>query len=231
MLKFRPANERGLTRGKWLNSRHTFSFGTYYHPNWTGFGHLAVLNDDIVQPKSGFKEHEHFDMEIITIMLAGQLEHKDTLGNTMVLRAGDVQRMTAGQGIFHSEKNPSPDEAAHFLQIWIEPWKRHLSPEYEQKQISLKPNAPNLVASNDGRDGSLHIHQNVNIYTLELDSDAELSFAIRPGHVAWIHMIGGEGIVCDRAMHTGDGLGVSLTQRLDLKAKTACQFLIIDQGS
>lgn len=171
-------------------------------------------------------------MEIITIMLAGQLEHKDTLGNMMILRAGDVQRMTAGEGIQHSEKNPSPDEAAHFLQIWIEPWRRHLSPEYEQKQISLKPNAPNLVASNDGRRRRLlHIHQNVNIYTLELDSDSELSLCHSPGTCCLGSHDWGRRNRVRPSDACGDGLGVSLTQRLDLKAKTNCQLLIIDQGS
>lgn len=231
MFKFRPSSERGITRAKWLDSHHTFSFGTYYHPNWTGFGHLLVLNDDVVQPSSGFPEHEHFDMEIITIMLTGQLVHKDTLGNTITLREGDVQRMTAGKGINHSEHNPSPDLAAHFLQIWIEPWKRHMAPEYEQKKINMKMNEPVLIASNDGRDGSLMVHQNVNIFHLNLNSDTSLDFAIRPGRVVWVHMINGHGTVCDRTMKTGDGLGISLTQRLEIKASDACQLLIVDQGS
>src|SRR5438874_2922709 len=166
MISIRHSSERGATRLDWLDSRHTFSFSDYYDPKQMGFRSLRVINDDRVAPSGGFGTHGHRDMEILTYVLEGSLEHRDSLGTGSVLRRGDVQRMSAGTGIRHSEFNPSKTEPVHFLQIWLVPEENRLQPEYEQKHFSDedKRSRPRLVVSRDGREGSLAIHQDAEVY-------------------------------------------------------------------
>ena len=171
MIQVRRANERGRAAFGWLDSRHTFSFGEYHDPKHMGFGPLRVINDDRVQPGAGFGTHGHRDMEILSYVLEGALEHKDSLGTGSVIRPGDVQRMTAGTGIQHSEFNPTAREPVHFLQIWIEPERDGLAPSYEEKHFAdgERRNQLRLIASHDGRDGSLRIHQDADVYAALLD--------------------------------------------------------------
>ncbi len=182
MITVRKSAERGTTQIDWLDSRHTFSFGDYYDSRWMGFGPLRVINEDFVEPGMGFGMHPHRDMEIITYIVKGALEHKDSLGTGSVIRPGDVQRMTAGRGIRHSEFNPSATERVHLLQIWIEPSERGLQPSYEQKTIpdGERHNRLRLIASPDGRDGSVTIHQDADVYAALLDSGTEQFHTLRP---------------------------------------------------
>src|SRR5437867_9280572 len=169
MMKIRKANQRGHAEHGWLDSYHTFSFADYYDPQWMGFRSLRVINDDLVMPGMGFGTHPHRDMEIITYILSGALEHKDSMGNGRVIRAGEVQYMAAGTGVQHSEFNPSKDEAAHFLQIWILPERRGIKPRYAEKSLVNVPAGRfNLVASTTGREGSLAINQDADLYVAKM---------------------------------------------------------------
>src|SRR5690242_3048022 len=159
MMKIRKANERGHAEHGWLDTYHTFSFADYYDPNWMGFRTLRVINDDLVMPGQGFGKHPHRDMEIITYILSGALEHKDSMGNGRVIRKGDIQYMSAGTGVFHSEFNPSQEEAVRLLQIWIQPDKTGTTPRYGEKSFANAPAGLHLVTSKNGRDGSISIHQ------------------------------------------------------------------------
>src|SRR5947209_490039 len=166
MITRRPADERGQTRTDWLDSRHTFSFNRYYDPRWSGFRELLVINEDWVAPGKGFGAHPHSDMEIITYIIAGALQHRDSMGNTSVMRPGEVQRMSAGTGVTHSEFNPSSGEQVHLLQIWITPEREGLTPSYEQREFSTEESHGRLrlIASRDGRDGSVTVHQDAEVY-------------------------------------------------------------------
>ncbi len=181
MITLRKARDRGRTHIDWLDSWHSFSFGDYYDPNWMGFGPLRVINDDVVLPGGGFGMHPHRDMEIITYVVSGALEHKDSLGTGSVIRRGEVQRMTAGTGIRHSEFNPSPSEAVRLLQIWITPNKNGLQPSYEQRTIGddQKQNRLRLIASKDGRDGAVTINQDADVYAALLKSGQKLAHPLR----------------------------------------------------
>src|ERR1700741_4874151 len=176
MITVRPAAERGIANFGWLDSKHSFSFGHYYDPNHVGFGPLLVINEDKVSPGQGFRPPGHRDMEIISYVLSGALEHKDSMGNGSVLHYGDVQRMSAGTGVRHSEFNQSPSEGGHFLQIWIQPSQVGIQPSYEEKHFTPESKANNLrlIASSDGRDGSVLIHQDASIYASILDGASDL---------------------------------------------------------
>lgn len=190
----RRHDERGLADHGWLRSFHTFSFADYQDPRHMGFHALRVINDDRVQPGRGFGRHPHRDMEIVSYVLEGALEHKDSMGNSSVIRPGDVQRMSAGTGVLHSEFNPSPTEAVHFLQIWIHPSRRGLPPSYEQKRFAPeeKRGRLRLVASSDGREGSVRIHQDAALHAALLDGDEQVEHRLAPGRVAWVHVATGE---------------------------------------
>ncbi len=210
-IRIRPAAERGVAEFGWLSSRHSFSFGQYYDPAHMGFGSLRVINDDRVQPGQGFGTHPHRDMEILSIVVAGALEHKDSLGTGSVIRPGEVQRMTAGTGVRHSEFNPSPDDEAHFLQIWIEPRQTGLPPSYEQRAFAFDEmrNRWRLVASPDGKDGSLTVHQDVALLRSQLTRGARIDYPVKPGRQAWIQVIEGAVEINGARLEEGDGAAVA----------------------
>jgi quercetin 2,3-dioxygenase len=230
MIKIRPANERGQTALDWLDSRHTFSFGDYYDPAHMSFGSLRVINDDRVQPSAGFGMHPHRDMEIITYVLSGALEHRDSLGTGSLIPAGEVQRMTAGTGILHSEFNASPTNPVHLLQIWILPEKRGLEPGYEQRAIALeeKRGRLRLTASRDGRGGSVHIHQDADVYVTALAAGERVSHRLRPGRKAWVQVATGEVLLGDRLLAQGDGAAVEKEAGLVLTGKQPAEVLVFD---
>jgi redox-sensitive bicupin YhaK (pirin superfamily) len=211
MLTIRKADERGHADHGWLNTYHTFSFADYYDPSHMGFRKLRVINEDRVQPGMGFPTHPHRDMEIISYVLEGALEHKDSMGNGSVIRPGDVQRMSAGMGITHSEFNHSKSELVHFLQIWILPDKEGLKPSYEQKFFpdDEKRRMLRLIASADGRDGSVTIHQDVNLYAALLESGEEINCVIPPGRHAWLQVARGNAVANGLKLTHGDGLAVT----------------------
>jgi quercetin 2,3-dioxygenase len=230
MITIRRSVERGTTRLDWLDSRHSFSFGDYYDPRNMGFRVLRVINDDRVAPDSGFGMHGHRDMEIVTYVLAGSLEHRDSLGTGAVMRRGDVQRMTAGTGIRHSEFNPSKTEPLHLLQIWLLPERTGLAPEYDQRHFSDddKRGRLRLLASHDGRDGSLTIHQDTDLYAALLAPGERVSHRLREGRHAWIQVAGGALTVNGQTLKAGDGAAVSDGQFLELTPTESAEVLLFD---
>jgi quercetin 2,3-dioxygenase len=229
MIDIRRADARGHSRLSWLDSRHSFSFGEYYDPAHMGFRALRVINDDRVAPGGGFGTHPHHDMEIVTYVLDGALQHRDSLGTGSVIRPGEVQRMSAGTGIRHSEFNASQSEPVHLLQIWILPSTTGLEPGYEQR---LLPPAAHgglaLVASPDGRDGSLTIHQDTRIYAAQLAAGARVTHGLAGGRHAWVHIARGNLQVNGQALHAGDGAAVSDEAQLALRADDAAEVLLFD---
>jgi redox-sensitive bicupin YhaK (pirin superfamily) len=210
-LRVRPAEERGVAEIGWLSSRHSFSFGEYYDPRHMGFRSLRVINDDRVQAGQGFGTHPHRDMEIVSVVVEGALEHRDSLGTGSVITPGEVQRMSAGTGILHSEFNPSPERDVRFLQIWIEPERRGLPPSYEQRAFPTteRPDSWVLVASRDGRDGSLTVHQDVALYRAAVSPGGALEHRFEPGRHAWIQVISGAVDANGHRLAEGDGAAVS----------------------
>lgn len=210
MYQLRAANERGHTQIDWLNSFHTFSFGQYYDPNFMGFSVLRVINDDVVAPDGGFSTHPHDNMEIISIVLSGSLEHKDSLGTGSVIKPGDIQKMTAGSGIMHSEYNPSSQEPVHFLQIWILPDEVDLEPSYQQKHFAKQDqlNKLCLVVSPAGEDNSLTIHQDMKLYQCLIEEEKTVSFKIDSGRRYWIQVAAGSLTINDNILVAGDGVAI-----------------------
>jgi redox-sensitive bicupin YhaK (pirin superfamily) len=209
-IALRPAEARGIANFGWLDSRHTFSFGHYYDPEHMGFGVLRVINEDRVRPSAGFETHGHRDMEIISYVLEGALEHRDSIGTGSVIRPGDVQRMSAGTGIRHSEFNHSKSELVHFLQIWLLPKEQGLSPGYEQKTFvdSEKRGRLRLVASSDGRDGSVVIHQDAQVYASILDKEEQVEHVLPAGGRGWVQVLRGAVEVNGQSLRAGDGAAV-----------------------
>jgi redox-sensitive bicupin YhaK (pirin superfamily) len=230
MFTIRKANERGHADHGWLNTYHTFSFADYYDPGQMGFRDLRVINEDRVQPGEGFPTHPHRDMEIITYVLEGALEHKDSMGNGSVIVPGEVQRMSAGTGITHSEFNHSRSELVHFLQIWILPDRDGVQPGYEQKFYpdEEKRGKLRLIASADGRDNSVTIHQDVKLYAALLDSGAEIVHEIGQNRHAWLQVVRGQAVVNGQKMSHGDGLAVSREEWLTVSADTPAEVLLFD---
>jgi redox-sensitive bicupin YhaK (pirin superfamily) len=230
MITIRPANARGQTRLDWLDSKHTFSFGDYFDPAHESFRALRVINEDWIGPDSGFGMHPHRDMEIITYVVQGSLEHRDTVGTGSVIRAGDVQRMTAGTGIWHSEFNPSKVEPVHILQIWIHPEKRGLAPGYEEKSLADKDKSGRfgLVASRDGRDNSLTIHQDAELRAAVLGKGERLNYELASGRHAWVQLVRGALTLNDQRLTAGDGASVSDTTELIFKADEPSELLLFD---
>jgi redox-sensitive bicupin YhaK (pirin superfamily) len=231
MITIRPAQERGAANFGWLDTRHTFSFGNYYDPNYLGFASLRVINEDKVQPGKGFPTHGHRDMEIITYVLDGALEHKDSLGNGSVIRPGDVQRMSAGTGILHSEFNPSQTEPVHLLQIWILPEQTGIEPSYEQQYFSEaeKQGKLRLISSQDGREGSVTIHQDVNLYATLLQMGEEVSYSLAEGRNAWIQVARGSVELKGNHLNGGDGVALSQPTAIALKGLSAvAEVLLFD---
>ncbi len=217
MITIRPAQERGNANFGWLDSKHTFSFGSYYDPNHMGFANLRVINEDKVQPGKGFGTHSHRDMEIISYVLEGKLEHKDSIGHGSTIRPGDVQRMSAGTGIAHSEFNGSTTDLVHFLQIWIMPDTAGIKPSYEQKNFPLadRQGKLRLVASADGRDGSVTIHQDASLYVAVLKDGDRINHNTDNSRSLWLQVAKGTVEVNGRALNTGDG--AAITQESDLE--------------
>jgi redox-sensitive bicupin YhaK (pirin superfamily) len=230
VIRVRRSNERGGTALDWLNSRHTFSFGEYHDPRQMGVGPLRVINEDRVRPGAGFATHGHRDMEIVSYVLDGALAHRDSLGTGSVIRPGDVQRMSAGTGILHSEYNASPDEPVHFLQIWIVPREKGLEPGYEQKSFSEaeKRGRLRLVGSPDGRDGSLTIHQDVDLYAGLLGAGASAALNLRPGRRAWVQVVRGEIDVNGHGLAAGDGAEIIDVDTLRVRGLGEAEALVFD---
>lgn len=211
MLEIRSKNDRGSTKLSWLDSRHTFSFADYYDPGFMGFSELRVINDNIIAPREGFGAHRHDNMEIITIVLSGQVEHKDNLGNTVIVSPREVQRMTTGTGVIYSEMNPSLSRNAHFLQIWIFPEELNLNPEYEKKEF-LPGNLLNqacLIVSPTGKNNSLLIHQDVNIFQSVLEENKIVNFQMKPSRRIWLQIAEGAVEANSLYMKAGDGLAIT----------------------
>jgi redox-sensitive bicupin YhaK (pirin superfamily) len=232
MINFRDRGTRGQTRTGWLDSRHSFSFGHYYDPAQMGFRSLRVINEDRVIPGAGFPRHGHRDMEIISYILEGALEHKDSLGNGAVIRPGDVQRMSAGTGIEHSEFNPSAAEPVHFLQIWIMPDRDGLRPGYEQKPFPLEERRGRLrlVAAPDGQEGAIKVHQDARLYIANLASGERVSHMIENGRGAWVQVARGIAALNGTEMWEGDGAAAEDEAVLKLEAETNAEILLFDLG-
>lgn len=230
MIVTRKAAERGHFDHGWLDTSHTFSFAGYHDPAHMGFRTLRVINEDRVAGGRGFGAHSHRDMEIVTYVLEGALEHADSMGNRSVIVPGEVQRMSAGTGVTHSEFNPRPDEPAHFLQIWLLPDRRGRAPGYEQKAIpSLEERgALRLVASRDGRAGSVTIHQDVDLYASRLEPGEKVRHALAPGRHAWLQVVSGRVDLNGTALAAGDGAAVSRESALEIAAVEAAHFLLFD---
>jgi redox-sensitive bicupin YhaK (pirin superfamily) len=230
MIQLRKSNERGHANHGWLDSYHTFSFADYYDPSHMAFRSLRVINEDRIEGGAGFPKHGHRDMEIITILLEGALAHKDTVGTSSVIQPGEVQRMTAGTGIEHSEYNHLKDKLAHLLQIWIMPEKQGLSPGYEQKDFREKFESSSLVleGSKSGRDGSVTIHQDVELYRGQAKPGQDIEFHLRSGRSAWVQMISGSLKLNQQVLKAGDGAAVKDEASLKFTADAKAEFLLFD---
>jgi hypothetical protein len=230
VIAIRKATDRGQTKIDWLDSRHTFSFGDYVDPRHHQFRALRVINDDWVKAGAGFGMHPHRDMEIVTYVLSGRLEHRDSLGNGSVIAPGEVQRMSAGTGIWHGEFNPSATEPVHLLQIWMLPAARGLPPSYEQKKFDLDAGAGQLrlVASPDGRAGSVVVHQDVNLYAGRLAAGQRIAHDVPAGRYAWVQVARGEVDLNGQTLQEGDGAALSAETRLDLRAASDAEALLFD---
>jgi redox-sensitive bicupin YhaK (pirin superfamily) len=230
MLQIRKSEERGVANHGWLNSRHSFSFGHYHDPKHVGFGPLLVINEDQVAPAQGFGTHGHRDMEIISYVLSGALEHKDSMGTGSVLHYGDVQRMSAGTGVRHSEFNHSSGEPVHFLQIWIQPGEQGIQPSYEEKHFTpeSKLGQLRLIASSDGRDGSVLVHQDAAIYATIMTAGDSLKHELAPGRLGYVHVIRGEVTVNGTALNGGDALKLTGETLVTLEQAKAAEVLLFD---
>lgn len=230
MLTQRRAQDRGRSDFGWLDSRHSFSFGRYFDPEHMGFGPLRVVNEDRVAPGGGFDPHGHRNMEILSIVLSGALEHRDSMGNGSIIRPGEVQRMTAGTGVTHSEYNHSTEQPVHFLQIWIEPEASGLEPGYEQRSFAsrLDSSDPVLLASRDGRDGSLTVHQDIDLLTVHVAAGASLDRPLREGRSAWLQVVRGAVEVGGTSLGEGDGAALTEVPAIRIDATATADVLIFD---
>lgn len=230
MKRIRKSAERGYADHGWLKTHHTFSFADYRDPQHVHFRALRVMNEDWVGPGQGFGEHPHHDMEIVTYVLSGQLEHRDSMGNGEILRPGEFQRMTAGRGITHSELNPSATEPVHLYQIWLFPQQKGLEPSYEQRPFSAddRQGKWQLVASPDAANGSLRIHQDARIYLADLAAGQTITQALQPSRHAWLQVLRGSIQVDNLELSAGDGLAISEEPRLQVLAADAAELMLFD---
>jgi quercetin 2,3-dioxygenase len=230
MIRVRKANERGHADHGWLDTWHTFSFADYYDPGRMGFRSLRVINEDRVAPGQGFGMHGHRDMEIVTYVLDGALEHRDSLGTGSTLRPGELQHMTAGTGVRHSEFNPSRSEPVHLYQIWLLPERNGLAPSYEQRSFSESERRGKLriVASPDGQDGSLTIHQNARLYVSSLEAGENVVHVMSPGRHAWLQVLRGHVTVNGEPLSAGDGAAISEEERLLVRSKDNSEVMLFD---
>jgi quercetin 2,3-dioxygenase len=230
MLKVHKNSSRGAANHGWLQSNHSFSFGHYYNPEELGFGPLLVINEDRVQPAKGFGTHGHQDMEIISYVISGALEHKDSMGTGSVIQYGDVQRMSAGTGVTHSEFNHSTTDRVHFLQIWIEPNVKGIAPSYEEKHfdVASKTGCLRLIASPDGQDGSVLIHQDAYVYASILGLSDRVEYQLKAGRSAYVHVIRGQVDVAGHALKTGDALKIKEVSLIEFSNAHEAEFLLFD---
>ncbi|MFC1666003.1 pirin family protein [Pseudomonadota bacterium] len=232
MIKILNSKMRGHANHGWLDTHHSFSFADYYNPEYMGFHQIRVINEDRIQPKQGFPSHSHRDMEIISFPITGSLKHEDNTGNGSTITSGEIQRMSAGTGITHSEYNASDSEPVHFYQIWIYPKHKNIEPDYEQKsyQHRLVPGELCLVASADGRDDSVVIHQDVDLYTARMDTKQKLHFEIKERHNVWLQLISGSATIDGKSVRESDGVEVSNEQELSIFSDYKAAFLLFDLG-
>ncbi len=230
MFTIRKAEDRGHADHGWLNTYHTFSFADYYDPAQMSFRGLRVINEDRVQPGEGFGTHPHHDMEIVSYIVAGALEHRDSMGNGSVIRPGDVQRMSAGTGVTHSEFNPSKQELVHFLQLWLLPSARGLRPSYEQKYFAPAEKVGRLclVASPDGRDGSVTIHADAKLYAGEFAPGVGAELTMQAGRHAWVQVVKGRALIQGKDLGVGDGGALSDEALVRVQGVEACELLVFD---
>ncbi|MFS8924877.1 pirin family protein [Synechococcus sp. B60.1] len=230
MLTLRKGEERGHVRLSWLDTYHSFSLGEYYDPHYAGFRTLRVINDDRIRPSAGFSTHRHRDMEITTYVLEGILEHRDSLGTRSGIRPGEIQRMTAGTGIQHSEYNPSSEAEVHLLQIWILPEQEGLEPSYEQKATGLAehPNEFCLIASRDGRQGSVVVHQDVNLYAALIEPGHAISQRLDEKRYAWLQVARGNATLNGLPLQEGDGVAIAQEGGIHLFSKDGAEVLLFD---
>ena len=230
MITVRKSNDRGTFNHGWLDTRHTFSFASYYDPRHMGFRSLRVINEDIVSPGEGFGTHPHRDMEIVTYIVSGQLEHRDSLGSGGILRRGDVQAMSAGSGLTHSEFNPSSDEPVHLLQIWIMPAQRGTKPAYAQTQFGdeEKRNRLTAVASSNGNGSALHLGQDASVYASVIDAGHDVQHRLASGRAAWLQLVTGDLEVNGTKLAAGDGAAIEDESDLQIHANDSSEFLLFD---
>ncbi|MFJ5445572.1 pirin family protein [Methylobacillus methanolivorans] len=230
MISLRKAQDRGHANHGWLDSYHSFSFSSYQDPEHMHYSVLRVINEDVIAPSMGFGMHPHRDMEIITYMLKGELRHEDSLGNGSVIRAGDVQRMSAGTGIVHSEFNASDRTQAHLLQIWLLPEKNGIAPGYEEKHFAAaqKQDRWRLIASRDGREGSLHIHQDVELYATVLTENQQLEYSVSPGRSVYLQVARGSIALSGLLLEAGDAAKVDAQQQIEITAGEEAELLLFD---
>ena len=230
MIELRRSYERGYANHGWLKSFHSFSFANYYDPKFMGWGNLRAINEDRIEPGSGFGNHGHRDMEIISYVLSGELAHQDSMGNVKGIPPGDVQRMSAGTGVMHSEFNHAKDQQTHFLQIWIEPKFRGVKPDYEQKTIPLseRHGKLKLVASFDGEHDSLKINADAKLYTGLFDGDQQMSVAINPHRKAYVHLIKGALVVNEQDLSAGDALMLAEEEQISISHGRKAEVLVFD---
>jgi redox-sensitive bicupin YhaK (pirin superfamily) len=231
MIKIRKAEDRGHAYHGWLDSYHTFSFADYYDPSHMGFRDLRVINEDTIDPAQGFGTHSHNNMEIISYVLEGALAHKDSMGTTATIKPGEVQRMSAGSGVSHSEFNNLPDQKTHFLQIWILPEKKNIQPGYEQKFFAdtEKQGKLRLVASSDGREGSVSVNQDINLYASLLDNGEEVTYEIPSGRYVWLHIARGKVRVNNEYdLKKGDAISAGDEKLLKISGVDKAEILLFD---
>ena len=230
MITVRKANERGHANHGWLDTYHTFSFSSYYDPGHMGFRALRVINEDVVAPGRGFGTHPHSDMEIVTYVLKGALQHKDSMGNGSVLRAGELQRMSAGSGITHSEFNASKDEPVHLYQIWLLPEKRGIEPSYEERTFDPegKQGQWQTIASRDARNGSMRINQDATVSLASLNGGSKLQYTLKPGRHAWLQIVHGDVTVNETPLQTSDAAAISDEGNISIDSSSDAEIMLFD---
>lgn len=228
MITIRRSNERGMSQYDWLESYHSFSFADYYDPRFMGFESLRVINEDVVQPARGFARHPHNNMEIITYIVSGALEHKDSMENGSVIRPGEIQRMSAGTGIEHSEHNPSQTEAVHLLQIWIIPEKKGLTPSYEQKNIPQERNKFILIGAHDKHDGAVIIHQNASLFAAYLDKGHSVQHRFENQRNGWVQLVKGIIDLNGQQLSAGDGAAIAKENTIKIQCMQDAELLLFD---
>lgn len=228
MIKIRKSEERGKANHGWLDTRHTFSFANYYDPEHMGFRSLRVINEDKVKPGKGFGTHPHENMEIITYVIDGAIEHKDSTGTASAIRPGEIQRMSAGTGVMHSEYNPSKKDTLHLLQIWIEPGEMDIEPGYEQKKIGQETGKLILIASQKPDKGSVKIHQDASVYAAYLNKGDVVVHRMKPKRHAWIQVVKGAVKINDKVLESGDGAAISDESKIEIKSVKESEILLFD---